>query len=236
MKQKKSLIENRIPAILWGEPSTKCFIAVHGDQSNKEDIVIELFAKTATSNGYQVLSFDLPEHGERINERYPNTLHNAMNDLQAVLHYIQSQTDSIGLFGISIGAFYSLMTYPSQQFSESFFLSPIVNMLSTIEGMMYAFNIDEEELQSAKEIDTPIGKTLYWDYYYYIKHHPVTFWENSTKILYGKKDQLCSHADIVNFANQFDCQLTTMPDGEHFFHTEEQLLFFSNWLNKNFSN
>ena len=33
--------------------------------SNKEDEVIKLLVEKVTSRGYQVLSFDLPEHGER---------------------------------------------------------------------------------------------------------------------------------------------------------------------------
>lgn len=43
----------------------KIFIAVHGNMSNKEDAVIQILAEEADRKGYQVLSFDLPEHGER---------------------------------------------------------------------------------------------------------------------------------------------------------------------------
>ena len=56
---------NNIPALIWGEESRKVFIAVHGNMSNKEDEVIKILAEKVTSKGYQVLSFDLPEHGER---------------------------------------------------------------------------------------------------------------------------------------------------------------------------
>ena len=56
---------NKIPSILWGEKSNKVFIAVHGNMSNKEDSVIKILAELVVANGYQLLSFDLPEHGER---------------------------------------------------------------------------------------------------------------------------------------------------------------------------
>ena len=56
---------SNIPAVLWGEKSEKVFIAVHGNISNKEDAVIQILAEEANRKGYQVLSFDLPEHGER---------------------------------------------------------------------------------------------------------------------------------------------------------------------------
>lgn len=47
-----------------GEIRGKIFIAVHGNMSNKEDAVIQILAEEADRKGYQVLSFDLPEHGE----------------------------------------------------------------------------------------------------------------------------------------------------------------------------
>ena len=39
MKKKYTKIDN-IPAIIWGEDSSKIFIAIHGNQSNKEDVVL----------------------------------------------------------------------------------------------------------------------------------------------------------------------------------------------------
>ena len=56
---------NGIPTLLWGEKSDKVYIAIHGNMSNKEDTVIKILADVVTRKGYQVLSFDLPEHGER---------------------------------------------------------------------------------------------------------------------------------------------------------------------------
>ena len=55
---------NDIPSIIWGEKSNKVFIAVHGNMSNKEDEIIKILAEKVVIKGYQVLSFDLPEHGE----------------------------------------------------------------------------------------------------------------------------------------------------------------------------
>jgi hypothetical protein len=39
---KKHLSIDGIPSLLWGEPTGKLFIAVHGDLSSKEDPVIAL--------------------------------------------------------------------------------------------------------------------------------------------------------------------------------------------------
>ena len=61
---KNALTIKGIPAILWGEPANKLFIAVHGNMSNKDEAAIVIFAAEAINHGYQVLSFDLPKHGE----------------------------------------------------------------------------------------------------------------------------------------------------------------------------
>ena len=51
MKIERTKINN-IPAIIWGEKSSKVIIAVHGNMSNKEDEVIKILAEEATSKGY----------------------------------------------------------------------------------------------------------------------------------------------------------------------------------------
>ena len=37
---------------------------------------------------------------------------------------------------------------------------------------------------------------------------------------------------IKNFSNKFKCDLTILENGEHYFHTEEQLKFYKEWLEK----
>lgn len=67
MIKKEFKIDN-IPTILWGADSQRLFIAVHGNMSSKSDNPIIILAEEAVSLGYQVLSFDLLEHGDRKNE------------------------------------------------------------------------------------------------------------------------------------------------------------------------
>lgn len=51
-----------IPAIVWGPSSDQVYIFVHGKMSKKEDA--QGFAEIAIEKGFQVISFDLPQHGE----------------------------------------------------------------------------------------------------------------------------------------------------------------------------
>jgi len=86
MKKEVLKIEN-IPAILWGEKSNKVYIYVHGKLSSKEEALG--FAEKAIRKGYQVLSFDLPEHGERTKENYPCTAWNGVHDLGIIESYVR---------------------------------------------------------------------------------------------------------------------------------------------------
>lgn len=63
MKKAKFYI-GTIPAIIWGEPSERIFIHVHGKMSRKE--YAESFAAIVQEHGYNTMSFDLAQHGERM--------------------------------------------------------------------------------------------------------------------------------------------------------------------------
>ena len=97
--------------------------------------------------------------------------------------------------------------------------------------MMKWLNITEDELKSKKEVETEFGETLSWEYLSYVKNHPIR-WSVPTSILYGEKDNLTSKESITKFAEQIGATLTIMGNGEHWFHTDEQLNFLDTWVKK----
>ncbi|AWI03063.1 alpha/beta hydrolase [Clostridium drakei] len=229
---KQSLKIENIPVILWGNKSDKLFIAVHGNMSNKSDDVIVAFVEEAVTKGYQVLSFDLPEHGDRKGENYACKVQNCVHDLNIIMSYAKSLSNIISLFACSMGAYFSLLSYKEDSLKQSLFLSPVVNMELVINNMMTWFNVSENRLKKEKEIPTPIGQKLYWDYYCYVKEHPIVDWNKETSILYGSEDDICKFDVISNFAKAFHCDLQVMEHGEHYFHTEEQLQYFRQWAKR----
>lgn len=229
MKQQELKIKN-IPAILWGEESDKLFITVHGNMSHKADDANVLFAKEAVAQGFWVLSFDLPEHGERKGEDYACKVQNCIKDLNIIMEYAHSISQHISVFACSMGAYFSLLAYKSEQLERVLFLSPVVDMLRIIQNMMKWTNVSEARLEEEKEIVTDFGQTLYWDYYSYVKSHPIDNWDTPTSVLYGSKDELCEQDVLTEFVNKFDCDLTIMENGEHYFHTKEQLEFLNRWV------
>ena len=219
-----------IPAVIWGEPSKRMFIAVHGDQSNKEDQVIEVFALEATKRGYQVLSFDLPEHGDRKQEPTPCSVQICVKELADVMAFARSTYEQVSLFACSMGAYFSLLAYRDELLDQTILLSPVADMKRIIDNLMMYAQVTKEQLEQQKEITTPF-KTLYWDYYQYVVEHPVV-WNKKTALLYGAKDFLCEYSYVKAFADHAQADMTVFDEGEHFFHTEEQIAFYRDWLTK----
>lgn len=139
--------------------------------------------------------------------------------------------DSIILIANSIGAYFAMISLAEKNISHALFISPIVDMEKLIADIMKQSNIAEDELKSKKEVETEFGETLSWEYLSYVKNHPIR-WSVPTSILYGEKDNLTSKESITKFAEQIGATLTIMENGEHWFHTDEQLNFLDTWVKK----
>ena len=87
----ETLFIRGIPAVVWGELSHHVLIAVHGNLSHKTDTVIRLLAEAAIPKGLQVLSLDLPEHGDRPKGNPPCKASAAKADLGLVMEYAKSR-------------------------------------------------------------------------------------------------------------------------------------------------
>ena len=146
--------------------------------------------------------------------------------------FVDSHTteyDSVVLVANSIGAFFCLLSLSDKKIDEAFLISPIVDMEKLICDMMLWANVNESELAEKKVIETNFGETLSWDYLCYVREHPIK-WNVPTHILYGEKDNLTSFETISKFVNQMDAALTVMQNGEHWFHTDDQMEYLDNWI------
>lgn len=139
--------------------------------------------------------------------------------------------DSVILIANSIGAYFAMLSLAEKNISQALFISPIVDMEKLIADIMKQSNIAEDELKSKKEVETEFGETLSWEYLSYVKNHSIR-WSVPTSILYGEKDNLTSKESITKFAEQIGATLTIMGNGEHWFHTDEQLKFLDTWVKK----
>ena len=153
----------------------------------------------------------------------------AKKEFSAFFAVQRSQCEHLTLVANSIGAFFALSSLDETLVDRAYLISPVVDMESLICNMMQWANVTEQELAEQREIATDFGETLSWEYLCYVRKHPI-IWNVPTCILYGEHDNLTSLETVSAFAKQHRAELTVMPDGEHWFHTEEQMQFLNHWI------
>lgn len=151
-------------------------------------------------------------------------IHNAIIKLKA-------DYDHIILIANSIGTYFSMNADIDELIDKAYFISPIVDMEKLIADMMTWTNVTEDELKEQSVIRTDFGEDLSWEYLCYVRKNPVE-WSVPTAILYGRNDVLTSYETISTFAEKHNASLTVMDNGEHWFHTEEQMKFLDDWIYK----
>ena len=144
---------------------------------------------------------------------------------------LSKQYVSITVLASSLGAYYLLISGVCNLIEKAFFVSPIVNMEMLIKDMMHRSEVSEDELKEKETISTSSGETLSWKYLEWVRSHPI-IWNVPTHILYGEYDHFQSLRTIEVFAETVHADLTIMPGGEHWFHTDEQNEFRWNWLER----
>ena len=151
------------------------------------------------------------------------------HQIQEAYNKAQQKYDSIYIIANSIGAYFAMHALQNDPVEKALFISPIVDMERLILDMMGWAGVSETELQEKEEIPTDFGETLSWKYLCYVRKHPI-FWNVPTSILYADKDNLVSRKTIDAFIHTRQADLTVMENGEHWFHTEEQLAFLNTWM------
>ena len=150
-------------------------------------------------------------------------------EIRAAVEALKASHDRVILIANSIGAFFSLHAGIDGLIERAYFISPVVDMEQLIGGLMRGAGITEGELQARGVIPTAFGEDLSWEYLCYVRSHPIA-WNAPTYLLYGGGDQLTPRETISAFAQKFGAALTVMENGEHWFHTEEQMRFLDEWI------
>lgn len=230
MTERRLEIEN-IPAVLYGDAAEKAYLFVHGQCGCKEEGFA--FAEIACPAGYQVVAVDLPEHGTRQGEKDRFNPWTAVPELKTVFTYMKPRWHEIGVRANSIGAHFSMLALGNEKLCKALFVSPIVDMEQLIADMMRRARVTESELRSKGEIATDFGQTLSWGYLSWERQHPIRNWHCPTAILFAGQDNMTSRETVDRFVAAHNAALTVMENGEHWFHTPEQLAVLRAWEQEN---
>lgn len=194
-------------------------IYVHGKGGNAEEAN---HYKQFFDDNFEIIGFD----------------YKSLNPWDAKIEFINyfnaiiSKYNKIYLIANSIGAYFSLISLSDMPIEKAMLISPVVDMERIILNMMKCENITEDELILKKEIETSFGESLSWQYLSYVRKNTI-HWDIPTNILFADNDNITSVDTMTNFANKINANLTTMRDGGHWFHTEEQMAFLDNWFKEN---
>ena len=116
-KMQKSAIEIRgVPAAVWGSRSEKVYIYAHGQCGSKKDA--EFLASVVCEQSWQVISFDLPGHGQRRHEPASCDLRRAILEFREILSYARNRWDEVALFAVSLGAWLGLQSFRDEKLSD----------------------------------------------------------------------------------------------------------------------
>ena len=127
--------------------------------------------------------------------------------LNEVRDYLYESWQSISVRANSIGSWFSLLAFQNMKVEQALLVSPILDMKKFI------------ELMPQREDD----------YYEWVVSNPITSWNAPTYILRPEVDLIVSDTVGRDFISHHQCQLTIMPNGEHWFHTPEQIAFLKAW-------
>ncbi|WP_278452278.1 alpha/beta hydrolase [Thomasclavelia spiroformis] len=151
------------------------------------------------------------------------------NEIIEFYNNVQNKYNQIFIIANSIGAHLAMHSLQKCKIEKALFISPILDMEQLILDMMKWANISEKELAEKGEIPTDFGETLSWEYLCFVRRNPI-IWNVETEILYAEHDNLTSRKTVDKFVNSHDAHLTIMKNGEHWFHTDEQIEFLNKWL------
>ena len=214
-----------LPALLYGESAARGYIFLHGQMGRKEEA--EAFAQVVCPKGYQVLSIDLPGHGERQGRGEELVPWTAMPDIQAAWDWAVRRWGTVSLRANSIGAYFAMLALDTPD--RALLVSPILDMEGLILTMMGWAGVTEEQLRERGEIAIDFGQTLSWKYLSWVREHPAHSWSCPVRILYGEGDNMTPRWTVEEYVRRHDAQLTVLEGGEHWFHTPEQLVSLREW-------
>ena len=153
------------------------------------------------------------------------------NQIQSVYNEAREKYDYVYVIANSIGAYFAMHTLQNCDIEKALFISPVLDMERLILDMMSLANVSEKDLCEKEEIPTDFGETLSWKYLCFVRENPIV-WNIPTEILYAENDNLVSRRTVDEFIGSHNANLTVMENGEHWFHTDEQLAFLNDWMKK----
>ena len=211
--QPEEFVLDGIPALRWGEPGGRAVVGVHGQFSNKLDPVMAQCGEVIASRGDQLITFDLPTHGDRRDDKVFNAMVTSP-EVRAFAQLARSQSTEVGLLASSIGAYFSLCDTPTGTFERAWLVSPLIDLEYYIRDVMAEYSVTDEQLEAETVIDTPRA-VLEWPYLRFVEEHPARL-DIPSWTIRGDQDEVVPLDALSRFVSAPGVELVQIEGGQHF--------------------
>lgn len=195
----------------------------------KDKALVYIHGKGGTASASEQFKSIFPDYDTYGFDYKSETPWEAESEYKEYFLKLAEKYTSITVLASSLGAYFSMVSGTGVMIQKALFVSPIVDMERLIQDMMKHADVSDEDLKAKSTIHLPEGEALSWDYLVWVRNHPIV-WNVPTFILYGEKDHFQSLETMETFAEVIGADLSVMPNGEHWFHTDEQTEFRKRWL------
>ena len=211
--QPEEFVLDVIPALRWGKPGGRAVVGVHGQFSNKLDPVMAQCGEVIASRGDQLITFDLPTHGDRRDDKVFNAMVTSP-EVRAFAQLARSQSTEVGLLASSIGAYFSLCDTPTGTFERAWLVSPLIDLEYYIRDVMAEHSVTDEQLEAETVIDTPRA-VLEWPYLRFVEEHPARL-DIPSWTIRGDQDEVVPLDALSRFVSAPGVELVQIEGGQHF--------------------
>lgn len=171
------------------ESPKEIIIAVHGFAGDKESSAISLLAKEMTKEGFGVVCFDFPGHGESEVEADKLTIDNCINDIETIEEYIKEKYGKqmkIDLFATSFGAYITLLKIfkYNTKYNKIVLRAPAIKMDKIFKETLLRETFEEFQKRGITKIGFDRIMNIPFSFYEELKQNQILkIYKNSQKIL-----------------------------------------------------
>lgn len=171
------------------ESPKEIIIAVHGFAGDKESSAISLLAKEMTKEGFGVVCFDFPGHGESEVEADKLTIDNCINDIETVEEYIKEKYGKqmkIDLFATSFGAYIALLKIfkYNTKYNKIVLRAPAIKMDKIFKETLLRETFEEFQKRGITKLGFDRIMNIPFSFYEELKQNQILkIYKNSQKIL-----------------------------------------------------
>ena len=188
----------------------KILICVHGFNSSKESESIAHLVPALKKQGYGLVAFDLPGHGEHKSKGL--TIRNCLDCICAVENDIRTKYHGpICMLGSSFGGYLTLLHLINnkRQYDKIFLRVPAIDFYRTCIAA-YKSGWRETKLDFLEEV---------WNNYVFDGAQTI---KEKINIIYGTKDTVVHNDDIFRLKKVVNCKIYPIEGAGHRFNDDEK--------------